>query len=667
MIAYGIAGLVFGGVYALSATGIVMTFRSAGVLNFAYGALAYFVARFFYYLNTQQHWPTWAAAVTAILLAGPALGIALWAVLFRALRLATELVKVVATIGLAVAIPPVTVMLLGNIQIQAAPGLAPQPVRVFHVFGAALTMDQIISYICIIVVLLVSASVLQFTSIGLKVRAMVDSEAMTSLSGTNAAVVSAGVWAASILMAGLAGVLIAPVIGLDSNNFTLLMAAAFASVIAARMRSLLVATLVGLVMGVGGSIIQGSLPASSAFAAAVQPSIPFVVIVICLIFYTIRDPGLGRSRQASGALDASIRINRQPASSYGQRSRVSSSVSGPGWTRRLRDHPVTRSRNSGALALIVIVALAPLVLSSFWGGLIGEAAAFGVAFVAYTLITGEGGMIWLCQVTLAGVGAVATAELGGSMGWPIIPAILAGGLVAGILGTIIGLLTMRFGNLYVALTTLTFGLLMDQLVFQQGVFYQYGAGVSVGRPSFAASNSGFDYLAIVAFCIVAVFAYNLRNSTTGLAIGAARSGETAARAMGINVTYVKVLVSGLGALIAGIGGGLLAVYAGAAVTSSFSTLVGITWLAVVVTIGIRSTSSALAAGIAYTFFPALVLAYLPLGWAQVPVALFGLGAVLVTRNPDGTVEMVAAKAESLARAVLGGRGGAKTAPHGGSA
>jgi branched-chain amino acid transport system permease protein len=660
VIAYGIAGLVLGGVYALSATGLVLTFRSAGVLNFAFGALAYFVARFYYYLNAQHNWPTWAAGVTAILVGGPVLGIALWAILFRALRLATELVKVVATIGLAVAIPPVTAMLLGNTQIQEAPGLAPAPVRVFHVLGAALTMNQVISYICVIVVLVASVSVLQFTSIGLKVRAMVDSEAMTSLSGTNAAGVSALVWAASILMAGLAGVLVAPVIGLSSDNFTLLMAGAFAAVIAARMRSLLTAVLVGLLMGVVGSIVQGQLPASSTLAAAVQPSIPFVVIVICLIFYTIRDPGLGRSRQASGALDAAIRVSDRRATQY-----VPPSGIGAGRARGLSGHPITRPRNVGALVLIVIVALAPLVFSSFWGGLIGEAVAFGIAFVAYTLVTGEGGMIWLCQITLAGAGAVTTAQLAGSLGWPILPAILVGGVVAAILGTVIGVLTIRFGNLYVALTTLAFGLLMDELVFQQGIFYQYGAGVSVGRPLFASSNSGFDYFTIVVFCVIAAFAYNLRNSTTGLAIGAARSSETAARAMGINVTYVKVLVSALGAFAAGIGGGLLAVYAGAAVTSSFSTLTGIAWLAVVVTIGIKSTSSALVAGIAYTFFPALVLAYLPLTWAQVPVALFGLGAVLVTRNPGGTVDAVAGRAESAVRAVLIGRGRAQPAsPHG---
>ena len=442
------------------------------------------------------------------------------------------------------------------------------------------------------------------------------------------------------------------------------MAASFAAVIAARMRSLVVAAVTGVAMGVIGSIVQGQLPASSPFAAAVQPSIPFVVIVICLVIYAIRDPRVGRAQASGGALDAAIRTTARPAlmaEPSGQ-----GGVSGGSWLHRVAAHPSGRPRNLGAVLLVVVVALSPLVLSSFWGGLMGEAAAFGIAFLAYTLVTGEGGMIWLCQITLAGVGAVTTAQLAGTHGWPVLPAILAGGVAAAIIGTIIGLLTIRFGNLYIALATLAFGLLMDQLVFQQGIFYQYGAGVSVGRPLFAVSNWGFNLLAMAVFAVLAVFAFNLRGSTTGLAIAAARSSETAARAMGVNTTHVKMLIAGLGAFVAGIGGGFLAVYAGAAVTTSFATLAGIAWLAVVVTIGVRSASSALVAGIAFTFFPALVLAYLPSGWAQVPVALFGLGAVLVTRNPDGTVDQVVSKAEALGRRIAVSRAGAPAGPSTGS-
>src|ERR1700691_4857880 len=78
-----IAGLALGGVYALAASGIVITYISSGILNFAYAALAFFVARFYYYLHVQENWGIGYSAVLAIVVAGPALGVLLYFVLFR--------------------------------------------------------------------------------------------------------------------------------------------------------------------------------------------------------------------------------------------------------------------------------------------------------------------------------------------------------------------------------------------------------------------------------------------------------------------------------------------------------------------------------------------------------------------------------------------------------
>ena len=116
--------------------------------------------------------------------------------------------------------------------------MAPEPVHVYQFLGVPVTLDQIIVYICVVLTVVVGAAVLRYTDVGLKVRAMVDSPAMTDLSGTNPTTISVGVWAVSTFFAGLCGVLAAPIIGLDPNNFTLLIAASFAAVIAARLRSL---------------------------------------------------------------------------------------------------------------------------------------------------------------------------------------------------------------------------------------------------------------------------------------------------------------------------------------------------------------------------------------------------------------------------------------------
>ena len=196
----------------------------------------------------------------SIVIAAPVLGVFLYAILFRHLSLSSPLIKVVATIGLSVALPSLATLIFGSAAIQQAPGLAPEPVKVFHFLGVPVTLDQIIVYISVLVIVVAGALVLKYSDVGLKVRAMVDSTAMTDLSGTNPTAISIGVWAVSTFLAGLTGVLAAPIIGLDPINFTLLIAASFAAVIAAKLRSLPIAVGVGLLMGVATSLIQRYLP-----------------------------------------------------------------------------------------------------------------------------------------------------------------------------------------------------------------------------------------------------------------------------------------------------------------------------------------------------------------------------------------------------------------------
>ncbi|WP_027940551.1 branched-chain amino acid ABC transporter permease [Amycolatopsis taiwanensis] len=220
MIQYVIAGLVLGGIYAIASAGIVVTYRAAGILNFGFGALAYFISRFYYFLHTQHGWAIAPAALVSVVLAGPALGVVLYFGLFRLLRLAAPLVQVMVTLGVSVCLPTIAALVFGNVPIVKAPGLAPEPVRVFRIVGVPVTMDQLIVYVSVVVVLVVGALVLRCTDVGLRVRAMVDSPAMTALSGTNPKLVSVGVWAMSVFLAGLAGVLSAPIIGLAPADHT---------------------------------------------------------------------------------------------------------------------------------------------------------------------------------------------------------------------------------------------------------------------------------------------------------------------------------------------------------------------------------------------------------------------------------------------------------------
>ena len=194
MLQYVIAGLVFGSLYAIVASGLVVTYLSAGILNFSFGATAFFVARFYYFLHTTHRLAIIPAFLLSVFVAAPAIGALLYGLLFRFMRLAPPLIKIIVTVGVAVGIPPIADLLFGDKPVLLAPGIAPRPLKVFRVASVPVTMDQIIVYVCVVALLVVGTAVLRYTDIGLRVRAMVDSPAMTSLSGSSPdIVVSRGV------------------------------------------------------------------------------------------------------------------------------------------------------------------------------------------------------------------------------------------------------------------------------------------------------------------------------------------------------------------------------------------------------------------------------------------------------------------------------------------
>jgi len=333
---------------------------------------------------------------------------------------------------------------------------------------------------------------------------------------------------------------------------------------------------------------------------------------------------------------------------------------------RLRGLAARALRLATQNPFVVIAAILPLVLSAYWVGPVAEGVALAIIFLSFTLLTGEGGMISLCQITFAGIGGLATAQVNATYHLPVLLGVVVGGLLAGAGGLIVGTLTARMGNLYAALATLTFGLLFSAIVFQFNVFLQYGSGVTVSRPSFASSNVTLTYVTLALFVLVSLFIAAIRRSTSGLALSAIRTSETGARSAGISVVRTKIVIWTLAAAIAGIGGGMYVIYIGAALPQSFDTIIGLTWFAVVVTNGRRSNNAALAAGLFFVLIPQLFATYLPTGWGPLPTLLFGAGAVLLARNPDGIITMNGRQLAALARRLTrGGQPPGESRTHGG--
>ena len=639
MLQYIVAGLALGSIYAIASSALVVTFVSAGVLNFGFGAIAFFIARFYYWLNTQHQWPSSWAAIVSLLVVAPLLGMVLYLGLFRFIRDKSMLVKLVVTIGLLVAIPTIADTIFGALsqRITGAPGLANPSDSVYHILGAPITNDQVITIGFLVFIVIVGTLVLQFTSVGLRVRAMVDSEAMSSLSGTNPGRVSLGVWAVTASLTGLAGILIAPSQGLNVGAMTTLMVASFAAVVVARLRSLPVAVVAALAMGVVTDGIQRYLPADSSLTAAIIPSIPFGFILLTLLFYVVRAGTIKEASSGGGPLDHAIRpANRDPIA--------------------LAEAPATGRRweaGLGAIPLVIVLAL-PLIFhgSPYWLGLIATGLAYAIFFLSFTLVTGEGGMLWLSQIIFAGIGGLGTAQFVNTFHMPVLLAMVISAVIAAIVGAIIGVLTIRLGDLYVALVTFSFGLLIETLVFTRQQFLQGGAGLSLTPPSFAGSDFAFSYFALGAFLIFALLIWNLRHSTGGLALRAVRDSEPASRSLGISVVQVKVIIASLASFVAAVGGTFIAMNQQIAQPQYFETFAGLAMFAVCVTMGVRSITAAALAGLSFSLVPGVFQTYLPARWGEVPTMLFGLGAVGIATNPDGIVTMHARQIRSLLRKAL---------------
>jgi branched-chain amino acid transport system permease protein len=645
VLTYIITGLVGGGVYAISALGLVLTYRSSRIFNFAQGAIAYLIARLFWELTATSssggnEWPVWPAAALCVLVVAPMLGFVLWALLFRRLSGAPATVKVVTTIGLAVAIPPVAQYFMGK-QVDPVPvGLGGTKPAIHDILGVNFNANQLLAIAAAGIVAVLLTVLIRYTSLGLSIRAVVDSDVMSELVGTDSQLVSAGSWMIGMMLAGLSGVLLMPLLGLDPNAYTFLFVTSLAAVIIARLESLPLAFLGGLLLGVAIDLAKRYLPSDGFFSQGVPQSVPFIVIGVALIVYQL----IGRDQR-----DSETRSMRPRA--------VDDLVT---------ERP-TGLRRYLPLGIGVLIAVAtPWVVDRIWGGFYMGAVADGVALsiivLSFVVVTGEGGMISLSQVSFAGIGAIATAQLATEHGWPLLPAVLVGGLLAMPFGALLALLALRVGNLFLALATLAFALLMDNIVFPREQFSNFNNGVPIATPDlfgldFAQSKTHMYYLLLVVFAICAIGVANLQRTTTGLALAAVRSSEPASATLGISLVRARLLAFSMAAFIAGIGGGMLAMTRGRAIPSSYSAFFGLILLTVAVTWGVRSKVGALIAGVSLAVFPVIVTNVLSPETALLVPALFGLGAIQLAKEPRGIVVMNVEQFRKLRRR-LGRRGAA---------
>lgn len=252
--AYTIIGLSLGAIFSLAALGIVLIYRTTGVLNFAHGAMGMFstfVAWQIFYGISHPYWPQWLATVVSILAAlvfAALMGLFLDVAVFRWVRTRPPVVKAVITIGILLALQATASLIWKNNQYHLPIYVAPQD-WVWHVADVPIGANTIAIFVVALALALGLAAFLQFSSFGRSMRAVSDSPTAASLWGVPVAKVSAVSWMLGSLIAAIAGILITPFINFDTTSLTLLIIDALAAALIGGMVSLPLTMAGGFVLG----------------------------------------------------------------------------------------------------------------------------------------------------------------------------------------------------------------------------------------------------------------------------------------------------------------------------------------------------------------------------------------------------------------------------------
>ncbi|GAA2574915.1 ATP-binding cassette domain-containing protein [Actinomadura fulvescens] len=625
LVGYVLSGLVTGAIFALMASGLTLSYSATGVFNFAHGAIGFLTALIFFELTTGLGWPVWLAGPVTVAGVAPLLGYALHRLMFRGLASAGETAQIVATIGLTIALPALglwTVDVLVETfgadlpkvtEGAAARGLGPRPVESWTLFGGVtLDSDQLTTFVFAVLAAAALWAVMRHTPLGLRMRATVDRRWLATLRGIDADAASAQAWMLSSTLAGLAGVLAVPALGLDSNAFTVLLFASATAAVFGRLQSIPITFAAGLALGVVQNLVAGYAD----FAEKVtgfRTAIPAILLLGGLLVL-----GRGRARVAGSIAEDA------PPPDY------------------LADLPRWRRVLPWSVSVAALLVWTFTLGDDYWVGLVAQGLVLALIFCSFVVVTGIGGMVNLAQASFAALAALA-AGLAFSKGLPFPLAVLLGVLAAVAAGILVALPALRLGGRVLALATLALALLADQVLFQIDAFSNGTVGWKLPAFSlgFADTNDPRARVVIllVVIGLVGLLIRNLERSASGRAILAVRSAPTAALSVGISATRAKITLFALASGIAGLGGVLYATFNGQITATDLPALTGFVWLAVVVLQGVRRVGGAVLGGLIMALFPEVLDNVTDS--AYVGMILFGLGGMILAKHPDGVLAQMA--------------------------
>ncbi len=651
---FAVVGLGFGSIYAAVSMGVVITYRGTGVINFATGAMAMWGAYVYDELvrSGDLVFPVamvphsvslgedgslpFALSFVLALASCSLIGLLVHFAVFRPLRRAPVLARVVASVGVLLTIQALIVLQFTSTPRNVPPILPNEPVSMA---GISFSRDRL--WLTAVVVLIAVAlwAWFRFTRLGLAIRASAENERAVGLARYSPQLLAGTTWVLSSTVVGAVIILSSPTVILNPLTYVLAIVPALAAALIGRLSSIGITVSAALALGVMQSIVvfQASKTWWPDWAVSgLGDAVPFVVIVLALFF--VGDALPSRGAVESDPLPEVFRPKMRPQ----------------------------------VVVVMVLAAGAAVVLTSgsYRFGII-TSMIITIITLSLVVLTGLVGQISLAQAGIAGTAGFALSKLGDAAGIPFPISPLLAALVATAFGVLVGIPALRIRGAQLAVVTLAGAVALEKFIFRNPSFTEV-AGNPISDPTLFGLNMGvregrtiarveFGILVLILMAICAVLVGNLARSATGRRFLAVRSNERAGASIGISIANTKLLAFGIASFMAGLGGSFIGYSRGQLSADSFTVLVGLSFMAFAYLGGITSVSGAVIGG---TFAPlgigfVILDRNLELGTAYGLLA--GIGLVLTAIfNPEGIAGANRKNFEKM-KAMLAARAAAKVA------
>ncbi|WP_436789869.1 branched-chain amino acid ABC transporter permease [Yinghuangia sp. YIM S10712] len=609
-ITFTIIGLATGGIYAITAGGLTLTYTTTGIFNFAHGATGMFAAFFYWQLHYGWGWPVWLALVLVLLVCAPVFGVLLHLVIMRRLEGTSQATRLMVTVAVLLAIVAAVSWIWDTNKNRTV-----QPFfrgHVLEVGGVNIPYSDITTLGVALAVAVGLWVLLTRTRIGVAMRATVDDRPLAMLNGSRPEAAGMLAWAIGTSLAALAGILVAPKLSLSPLPLTLLIVNAYAAAVIGRLRSLPMTFVGAMVIGVAGAYATNYIPKwdqGGPYLAGFISVVPVAVLFIALLLLPqsqLRGHSASRTREFS----------------------------------RL---PTWRGGVFFAVAVVfgAIVASRTLAKTDLFGST--QMWGFGIIGLSMIPLIGYAGQLSLCQLSFAGIGAITVGHLGEG-GNPL--ALLWAALICAVIGAIIALPALRLSGIYLALATAAFAVALDRWIFQlpkwtwgDDEFQVFKSGTlqadrfDLPLVDIEGDRAYFVFGAVM-FALCSLLVIAIRRGEFGKRLLALKDSPAACATLGMNHKLTTLSVFATSAAIAGVGGG---VYAGAVRSVSatnFEFFAGLSILMSMVIAGLTAPGAALFGAV---LLGTPLMTNLFPDWTQLTTILIGLNGIALGRNPNGMI------------------------------